>query len=127
MNLAVDSGKAVVYTGAVVGVGYLTFLGLGAIAEGLGYVGDIVEEVRDKTKEVIFGKETYPTSQPMPADGGVGRDPDTGERINPVSNVPIMGGLVGLGISLGESSFGFFTDLDNAIRDLVGADPNENA
>jgi len=127
LNFYADAGKTALYTAGAVGIGYLTFLGLGAIAGGLGYVGDIVDDVRSKTKEVIFGKETYPTSTPMPPDGGVGRDPDTGERINPVSEVPVMGGLVGLGIKLGEGSFGFFTDLDNAIRDAIGADPNQNA
>ncbi len=124
-KLGADIGKTAAVTAGAVGIGYLTFLGLGVIGEGLGYVGDVITEVRGKAEEVVFGKKTYPTKNvPQNPDDWVGRDPDTGERINPVSKVPVMGGLVGLGIGLGEGTFGFFTDLDNSIRELIGADPN---
>ncbi len=92
--------KAAVGTGAVVaaaGIGYLGYIALQGI---YGFV-DVVSE---PVKNAIYGKETYPTKNvPSNPQDYVNRDPDTGERINPVHEVPIMGGLVGLGIQMGEA------------------------
>ena len=114
----IEGGKAVLIGGSILTVGYLGFLGLGVIGQGLGAAEEIVQEVRDKASEIIFGKETYPTANaPANPEDWVGRDPVTGERINPVSNIPIMGGLVGFGMQIGQSTwdagagdfFGLFT------------------
>ena len=92
--------KTAVGTGAVVaaaGIGYLGYIALQGI---YGFV-DVVSE---PVKNAIYGKETYPTQNvPSNPQDYVNRDPDTGERINPVHEVPIMGGLVGLGIQIGEA------------------------
>jgi hypothetical protein len=94
----VKGGTAVLVGGTIIGAAYITYLGLQGI---FGFM-DIVT---DPLKEIIFGKETYETSSEPPAnpDDWVNRDPETGERINPVHNVPVMGGLVGLGIKAGEA------------------------
>jgi len=102
----IEGGKAVLIGGSILTVGYLGFLGLGVIGQGLGAAEEIVQEVRDKASEIIFGKPTYPTANiPDNPEDWVGRDPDTGERINPVSNIPVMGGLVGLGMQIGQSTW----------------------
>jgi len=133
-SMYIEAGKATVYAGVIATVGYLGFLGVGLIGEGLGAATDIVDEVRGKGDVIINGKSTYETKYvpPNPEDW-VGRDPDTGERINPLNygttkgRFPVFGGLVGLGISWGENSFNFVSDVDNAIRETIGAQPNANA
>jgi hypothetical protein len=93
----VNGGKAVLYGASALAVGYFGYLALSEIF-------DFVDDIAPKAKNIIYGKETYPTQTvPSSEEDWVNRDPDTGERINPVSNVPIMGGLVGLGIQLGEA------------------------
>ncbi len=98
VDTVVKGGTAVLVGGTIIGAEYITYLGLQGI---FGFM-DIVT---DPLKEIIFGKETYETSSEPPAnpDDWVNRDPETGERINPVHNVPVMGGLVGLGIKAGEA------------------------
>ena len=83
---------------ALVGSTYIIYL---ALKEIYGFV----DPVTDALKTLVFGKATYPTANPPPAnpDDWVNRDPETGERINPVHNVPIMGSLVGAGIEIGEA------------------------
>jgi len=92
--------KTAIGTGAVVtaaGIGYLGYIALQGI---FGFVDRVSEPV----KNAIYGKETYPTKNvPSNPQDYVNRDPDTGERINPVHEVPVMGGLVGLGIQIGEA------------------------
>ena len=93
-----NGSKAVLQVGGLIASAYIGYLGWMAI-------NGIADEVGPTLKEIVFGKETYPTKSPPPEnpDDWVNRDPETGERINPVSNVPIMGGLVGLGIKAGEA------------------------
>ncbi len=95
LGLKTAVGSAAV-VGAV-GIGYMGYLAL------LGIHG-FVDKVTDPLKEAIWGKETYP-SKDIPADPQqwVNRDPDTGERINPMHPVPVAGGLVGLGMRIGEA------------------------
>ena len=92
--------KTAVGTGAVVAAASIGYLGYIALQGIFGFVDRVSEPV----KNAIYGKETYPT-QNVPANPQdyVNRDPDTGERINPVHEVPFMGGLVGLGIQIGEA------------------------
>ena len=92
--------KTAVGTGAVVAAAGIGFLGYIALQGIFGFVDRVSEPV----KNAIYGKETYPTKNvPANPNDYVNRDPDTGERINPVHEVPVMGGLVGLGIQLGEA------------------------
>lgn len=95
---AIKGSGAVLAVSGLVGSTYLMYIALKGI---YGFVDDVTGPL----SEIIFGKATYPTKDPPPAnpDAGVNRDPDTGERINPVHNVPIMGGLVGAGIQIGEA------------------------
>jgi len=100
----------------LVGLGYLGFLGMGVIGAGLSgateKVEEIVAEIRSKAETVVYGKETYPTENiPANPEDWVNRDPETGERINPLNygafkhKFPGFSSLVGLGISWGETSW----------------------
>jgi len=128
----IEGGKAVIIGGSILTVGYLGFLGLGVIGAGLGAAEDLIQEVRDKAKEIIFGKTTYETENiPSNPDDWVGRDPDTGERINPLNygategKFPVFSSLVGVGISWGETSWNWARDADAALRAAIGADPHD--
>lgn len=94
----VTAGSAVLVGSAVVASTYIIYLGLKEIY-------GFVDEVTEPLKTIVFGKKTYPTKNPPPAnpDDWVNRDPETGERINPMNPVPIAGGLTGLGIAIGEA------------------------
>jgi hypothetical protein len=92
--------KTAVGTGAVLAGAWVGYMGYIALQGIFGFVDRVSEPVND----IIFGKETYPTKNvPANPNDYVNRDPDTGERINPVHEVPVMGGLVGLGIQIGEA------------------------
>jgi hypothetical protein len=93
INNVINASTGALKVGAVVGVGYLGFLSLGAIAKALGYAGDIIEVVQDKASVVIFGNESI-TSE------------ETGETIeNPAHNIPIIGSLFSLGMTAGNKSY----------------------
>ena len=98
INASVNGGKAVLYAGMAGVIGYVAYLAAVQIY-------DLVDEVTEPVKNAIYGKPTYPTTNPPPPnkDDWVNRDPETGERINPMHPVPIAGGLTGLGIQLGEA------------------------
>ena len=89
INNVVNASTGALTVGAIVGVGYLGFLGVGAIAKALGYAGDVVEKVQDAASEVLFGKESY-------------SNVDGTEIKNPAHNIIGVGGLFGLGIDIGR-------------------------
>ena len=95
---AVKGGQFVLLSGAIVGASYITYLALKSIY-------DFVDDVTPNVKNIIYGQPTYPTKDPPPAnkEDWVNRDPENGERINPMHPVPFAGGLVGLGIKAGEA------------------------
>ena len=93
----IEGGKGILYAGAGFAVGYIGYLALVEIFE-------LVDSVTPAVKSAIYGKPTYPTKEvPKNEDDWVNRDPNTGERINPMNPVPIAGGLVGLGMQIGEA------------------------
>lgn len=97
INSYIEGGKGVLFAGSAFAIGYIGYLALVEIFE-------LVDKVTPKVKNAIYGKPTYPTKTvPQNEEDWVNRDPETGERINPVSEVPIMGGLVGLGMQVGEA------------------------
>ena len=97
INNFIDGGKGVLFAGSAFAVGYIGYLALVEIFE-------LVDKVTPKVKSAIYGKPTYPTKTlPQNEEDWVNRDPDTGERINPMNPVPIAGGLVGLGMQIGEA------------------------
>lgn len=93
----IDAGKGILFAGSAFAIGYIGYLALVEIFE-------IVDKVTPKVKDGIYGKPTYPTKDvPANEEDWVNRDPNTGERINPMNPVPIAGGLVGLGMQIGEA------------------------
>jgi len=95
---AVKGGQFALLSVGIVGASYVTYLALKGI---FGFIDEVTPAVKDG----IYGKPTYPTKNPPPAnrDDWVNRDPETGERINPMHPVPVAGGLTGLGIRIGEA------------------------
>ena len=90
INNVIGGVTAVGTIGAILGVGYLGFLGVGAIAQALGYAGDVIEKVKEGSEQAVFGKESITSAQ-------------TGNTIeNPLHDIPIIGGLFGLGMDIGN-------------------------
>jgi len=93
----IDGGKGILFAGSAFAIGYIGYLALVEIFE-------LKDEVTGAIKNIVYGKPTYPTKNvPENEAEWVNRDPDTGERINPMNPVPIAGGLVGLGMQIGEA------------------------
>jgi len=97
INNLIDGGKGILFAGSAFAIGYIGYLALVEIFE-------IIDKVTPKVKGAIYGKPTYPTKDvPENEEDWVNRDPETGERINPMHPVPIAGGLVGIGMQIGEA------------------------
>lgn len=118
INSVVAGVQALTTAGAIVGVGYLGFLSIGMIAKALGYAGDLVEEVKDTATTVIFGQEEYVT--------GEVKDDGTPNNIkNPANDIPVIGGLFGLGMKIGAGlRFDPFGRINEAFGDEFGRNLN---
>ena len=116
INSVVKVGQTALTAGAIVGVGYLGFLSVSMLAKALGYVGDIAEEVRDAAETVVFGKEEYVT-------GEVKEDGTPNNIKNPANNIPILGGLFGVGMEIGA---GLLFDPFDRIQDAFGDEFGRN-
>lgn len=104
VDAALKAGQTVMNVGAIIGVGYLGFLSVGILAKSLGYAGDLVDKVKDGASQAVFGKQSIVSNR-------------TGQTIkNPVHDIPIIGGLFGLGMDIGNAGFdgepGFFSPLN---------------
>jgi len=85
---------------AAVGGGLALFFGLGMIAKGLGYAGDILDDTKEVVSKYVFGEESYDDGQGSEYTGSIYRDPDTNEIINPFHG-SFAGGLFGFGMKIG--------------------------
>ena len=109
---------------AALGGAAALFFGMGMIAKAFGYAGDILDEVKDTVDVAINGRKSYDDGGGSP--NSPFRDED-GNLVNPVHDVPILGGLFGLGMGIGSAVKNVHKSDTPDTTDMGGIDPDRTA
>jgi len=116
MNLTagINTGRAILYTGAAAGIGVVAYLAVklyGEINDDTTTIGQYWDDFWNVTNgtKTVTDPETGETSKaPATVESPTGRtfdENDTGEIENPAAGIPVIGGLFYGGMKLGQLSF----------------------